>query len=156
LIVGFSVFGAGSGLLLAQITNITLSAVPKEENNEASGLNFTFRQLGASLGTAVIGAVLLTLMSTGVVSGMLDAKGISATNTEIKQYTVALEDALATMTDAQKAETLSALPPETQQSLLEIYFSSWIEAEKSDLLVIIAVIVLGMLVSSFLSDQKFK
>ncbi len=156
LIAGFSVFGAGSGLLLAQITNITLSAVSKEENNEASGLNFTFRQLGASLGTAVIGAVLLTLMSTGVVSGILDAKDISATNTEIKQYTVALEDALATMTDAQKVEALSTLPAETRQSLQEIYFSSWIEAEKSDLLVIIAVIVLGMLVSSFLSDQKFK
>ena len=60
LIPGLSLYGIGLGLVLSQINNLTLSSVPVREAGEASGVTNTFRQIGASLGAAIIGAILLS------------------------------------------------------------------------------------------------
>src|SRR5436309_856263 len=60
LIPGLALYGIGLGLVLSQINNLTLSSVPVEEAGEASGVTNTFRQIGSSLGAAIIGSVLLT------------------------------------------------------------------------------------------------
>src|SRR5207248_1447413 len=60
LIPGLSLYGIGLGLVLSQINNLTLSAVPVREAGEASGVTNTFRQIGLSLGAAVIGAILIS------------------------------------------------------------------------------------------------
>jgi EmrB/QacA subfamily drug resistance transporter len=60
LVPGLALYGLGVGLVQSQINNLTLSAVPVQEAGEASGIANTFRQIGASLGAAIIGAVLLT------------------------------------------------------------------------------------------------
>jgi hypothetical protein len=62
--------GAGMGLIMGQISNVTLSAVSPQQSGEASGVNNTLRQIGSTLGTAVIGAVLLTTVSSSLVSGV--------------------------------------------------------------------------------------
>ena len=53
LLPGFVIFGIGVGLMLAQLTNITLSAVKGRERGEASGVSETAKGLGTSLGTAI-------------------------------------------------------------------------------------------------------
>jgi EmrB/QacA subfamily drug resistance transporter len=60
LLPGLALYGIGLGLVLSQINNLTLSSVPVEEAGEASGVTNTFRQIGSSLGAAIIGAILLT------------------------------------------------------------------------------------------------
>jgi EmrB/QacA subfamily drug resistance transporter len=60
LIPGLSLYGIGLGLVLSQINNLTLSAVPLREAGEASGVTNTFRQVGMTLGAAVIGAILIS------------------------------------------------------------------------------------------------
>lgn len=60
LIPGLALYGVGLGLVLSQINNLTLSAVPVREAGEASGVTSTFRQIGASLGAAIIGAILIS------------------------------------------------------------------------------------------------
>ncbi len=60
LIPGLALYGIGLGLVLSQINNLTLSAVPVREAGEASGVTNTFRQIGASLGAAIIGAILIS------------------------------------------------------------------------------------------------
>ena len=57
--VALAFFGAGVGLLLSQLGNVIMSSVPEEKANEAGGLQGTAQNLGASLGTALIGSVLL-------------------------------------------------------------------------------------------------
>jgi EmrB/QacA subfamily drug resistance transporter len=60
LVPGLALYGLGMGLVQSQINNLTLSAVPVEEAGEGSGVTNTFRQIGLTLGAAIIGAVLLT------------------------------------------------------------------------------------------------
>ena len=70
LIPGLVLQGIGLGLVLAQISNLTLSAVSVQQAGEASGVSNTFRQLGATLGTAIIGALILGSISAGLVDGL--------------------------------------------------------------------------------------
>jgi EmrB/QacA subfamily drug resistance transporter len=61
---GLALFGIGFGLVLAQISNLTLSAVDISQIGEASGVNSMTRQVGATLGSAIIGAVFLASLTT--------------------------------------------------------------------------------------------
>jgi EmrB/QacA subfamily drug resistance transporter len=60
LIPGLALYGIGMGLVQSQVNNLTLSSVPVASAGEASGITNTFRQIGSSLGAALIGSVLLT------------------------------------------------------------------------------------------------
>jgi Na+/melibiose symporter-like transporter len=66
--VALALFGVGAGLLLSQLGNVIMSSVHESKTNEAGGLQGTAQNLGASLGTALIGAVLISALSTGFVS----------------------------------------------------------------------------------------
>jgi len=71
-------YGAGVGLATAQLTSVILAEVPVEQSGQASGLQSTFRQLGSSLGVAILGALFFTVLgSTRIqgadISGLLDA-----------------------------------------------------------------------------------
>jgi EmrB/QacA subfamily drug resistance transporter len=74
LMPGLILLGMGAGLTMASISNLTLSAVSSEQSGEASGVNNTFRQIGGTLGTALIGAVLLTAISANLSTGIKDSK----------------------------------------------------------------------------------
>jgi EmrB/QacA subfamily drug resistance transporter len=62
----FLLYGAGVGLAISQLTNVTLSDVPPPKVGIASGANNTVRQVGAAIGIAILGAVLTyQIASTG-------------------------------------------------------------------------------------------
>jgi predicted MFS family arabinose efflux permease len=66
--VALALFGAGAGLLLSQLGNVIMSSVHPSKTNEAGGLQGTAQNLGASLGTALIGSVLIAALTSGFVS----------------------------------------------------------------------------------------
>jgi MFS family permease len=61
--VGFAValafVGAGNGLLVSQLGNVIMSSVPSARGSEAGGLQGTAMNLGASLGVALVGSILI-------------------------------------------------------------------------------------------------
>jgi MFS family permease len=63
--VALGLIGAGAGLLASQLGNVIMSAVAPTQSSEAGGLQGTAQNLGSSLGTAIIGAVLLASLATG-------------------------------------------------------------------------------------------
>ncbi|HSX40159.1 MAG TPA: MFS transporter, partial [Candidatus Saccharimonadales bacterium] len=64
------IFGVGLGAVMAQISNLTLSAVSVQQAGEASGVNNTLRQVGATLGVAIIGSVLLLNITNNLQTGV--------------------------------------------------------------------------------------
>ena len=69
ILSGSLLFGIGIGIVLSQVTNLTLSSIRSERQTDASGIYNTTRQLGSSLGTAVIGFVLGLGFIRGLFSG---------------------------------------------------------------------------------------
>ncbi|MFE5915510.1 MFS transporter [Streptomyces sp. NPDC056468] len=58
LILGYAVFGIGFGFVNAPITNTAVSGMPRAQAGVAAAVASTSRQLGQTLGVAVVGAVL--------------------------------------------------------------------------------------------------
>ncbi|MFC9277913.1 MFS transporter [Streptomyces collinus] len=58
LFVGYMLFGIGFGFVNAPITNTAVSGMPRAQAGVAAAVASTSRQLGQSLGVAVVGAVL--------------------------------------------------------------------------------------------------
>ncbi|MEU5597439.1 MFS transporter [Streptomyces sp. NPDC020298] len=58
LVIGYVLFGIGFGFVNAPITNTAVSGMPRAQAGVAAAVASTSRQLGQTLGVAVIGAVL--------------------------------------------------------------------------------------------------
>ncbi|WP_108999314.1 MFS transporter [Streptomyces rishiriensis] len=59
LFLGYALFGVGFGFVNAPITNTAVSGMPRSQAGVAAAVASTSRQLGQTLGVAVIGAVLV-------------------------------------------------------------------------------------------------
>jgi EmrB/QacA subfamily drug resistance transporter len=57
-------YGVGTGLATAQLANITLSDIPREQVGAGSGANNTVRQVGSAIGVAILGAILAAQIAT--------------------------------------------------------------------------------------------
>ena len=62
--------GLGVGALASQLGAVTVSAVPEEETGEVGGLQNTMTNLGASLGTALAGSILIAALTTAFIQGI--------------------------------------------------------------------------------------
>ncbi len=68
--VGMFVAGAALGLLASQIGNVNMSSVGEDQSSEVGGLQGVFQNLGSSLGTALIGSVLIGALATSFATGV--------------------------------------------------------------------------------------
>ncbi|GGZ19066.1 MFS transporter [Streptomyces poonensis] len=64
LFIGYVLFGIGFGFVNAPITNTAVSGMPRAQSGVAAAVASTSRQLGQTLGVAVIGAVLAAGVSS--------------------------------------------------------------------------------------------
>jgi EmrB/QacA subfamily drug resistance transporter len=62
--VAMAILGVAMGLIVSQLGNVVQSAVEEDDRGEAGGLQYTAQQLGASLGTALIGAIVISGLAT--------------------------------------------------------------------------------------------
>ncbi|MBV9310554.1 MAG: MFS transporter [Solirubrobacterales bacterium] len=70
--------GLGIGALASQLGSVTVSSVPDEQTGEVGGLQNTLTNLGASIGTALAGAVLISALTSSFLSGIQSNPAIPA------------------------------------------------------------------------------
>ena len=68
------IYGMGVGFATAQLTGVILSEIPVAESGQASAVQSTSRQVGAAIGTAIIGTTLI--LGLGNVATQLTDRGI--------------------------------------------------------------------------------
>lgn len=155
MILPFLLVGAGLGLILGQINNLTLSAVPEESSNEASGLTNTLKELGRSLGVAIIGSVLTVTFFTGVVTKAVALEGRAISESETTALSVELEDATNRYGDDEfRDNVVDKLPPEVQAGFEEVQQSAAVDAMRATLLVLLSVAGILFLISTFLARER--
>jgi EmrB/QacA subfamily drug resistance transporter len=84
---GLFLYGMGVGFATAQLTGVILSEVPVRESGQASAAQSTARQVGAAIGTALLGATLVG--GLGAVTGELTDRGVPLEQAE--QVTQAMQ-----------------------------------------------------------------
>jgi EmrB/QacA subfamily drug resistance transporter len=119
--LALAVFGIGAGLLLSQLGNVIMSAVDPAKTNEAGGLQGTAQNLGASLGTALIGSVLIAALTSGFVSRIEHNPAVPANVRE--QITQGAEQGIpvAPVADVEKAAVEKGLPPTQAKAIADDY-----------------------------------
>lgn len=145
-------YGIGMGMVFSQITNITLSAVSVQEAGEASGINNTARQLGSTLGSAILGAVLLTSLSGHLTTGITNSTVIP---NQMKQ-TIATAAAQQTsnIEFGGGEQTATKLPTYINQEIRRIGRTATTDANKDSLLYGALFSLLGLFVSFNLPKTK--
>ncbi|WP_246490578.1 MFS transporter [Brevibacterium oceani] len=71
-ILGLIVFGIGQGALVTLVFNVLVTAAPKHLAGDVGSIRGTAQNLASAVGTAVMGALLVTVLSTGLASAADD------------------------------------------------------------------------------------
>ena len=111
--------GSGLGAMASQLGSVTVSAVPDEQTGEVGGLQNTGTQLGASIGTALAGAVLMSALTASFFTGIqgnpdVPASVASKAETELVGGVPFLSDA-----DLKVALEEANVPPATADAVVE-------------------------------------
>ncbi|MCJ7443084.1 MAG: MFS transporter [Methanotrichaceae archaeon] len=152
LSTGLVVIGIVLGLIASQIMNLVLSKVVPERTSETAALMITSQNLGMSLGTALLGSILI--------AGLL----VSSTNL-VEESTVipedlkpdlimALEENVRFISNTELENILKDAPPEITAEILRINEIAQINGMKLSLFAAIVIGVLGLIISFFLPKNK--
>jgi MFS family permease len=149
-------FGAGAGMVLARLTEVTLSTVQTTELGEATGGDSTGKELGVAFGVSVLGSVFLSLMFGRVVDGYYAFHGETwVDNVERDKAVIELEDWAARLTDQDWKAFLNSLPEATGDAYGAIVSNAYLTAYQSTLEILMGVIV-GMILLSLLFTRQGK
>ncbi len=120
--------GLGLGALASQLGAVTVSAVPDSQSAEVGGLQNTATNLGASLGTALIGSVLIATLSATIIAGIQSNPDVPTPMKE--QATTELASGVPFLSDSQLKAALneSSVPESTAQEILDLNADARLEA----------------------------
>lgn len=151
---GLSLFGLGFGIIMSQITNLTLSAAPIDEAGEASGLSTTIRNLGGSLGTAIIGTILVSSLVSNMIQGVNDSNILP---NPLKQEIIGeIEENSQKLTEEDNMNNDSQIPIKISEELKNIKNKAIVRANKESLNYTALFTVLTLLISLFIPKKKLK
>ncbi|MBN9390373.1 MAG: DHA2 family efflux MFS transporter permease subunit [Chloroflexi bacterium] len=77
-----TIYGAGLGLASAQLTGTILVDIPPEQSGQGSATQSTVRQIGAALGTAIIGAILAAALGYYLPQHLDTVPGVPTTSAQ--------------------------------------------------------------------------
>ncbi|MEN6291362.1 MAG: MFS transporter [Methanobacterium sp.] len=147
IVPGTIVFGIGIGLLLSQLTNLTMSAARDDQETDAAGFLNAFKNLGYSIGTALIGVLLLLGIFTGLTTG-IESSGLAGNMT-----TEQIHDSLFNYVEKMQTAPLQ-IPQELVPQATQIVESTISYAMKQTFNVLTLILILGFIISVFIPKRK--
>jgi hypothetical protein len=136
--------GLGIGALASQLGAVTVSSVPDEQSSEVGGLQNTGTNLGASIGTALAGAVLISALTASFLSGIKNNPAVpkdvsSKASTE-------LAGGIPFISDAQLKTALddADVPTATANAIVDENATARIDALRQSLSVLAVIALIAM------------
>jgi len=120
MVPGLIIVGIGIGLANAPLLNMVQSAVPAKEQSDISGVNRAFSNLGGSMGTAIAGAVMISVLISSF-AGLVSANKFISQSEKAHLLQVLPQDA-STVSNKQARQYLSekAFQPDVKNALYDI------------------------------------
>lgn len=120
--IGLAIIGVGAGLLASQLGNVIMSSVPASRTNEAGGLQGTAQNLGASMGTALIGAILISGLTAAFTDGLTQNPDVPAeTTTAVLTAVEASGMEVIPVEDAEVLLVEAGVPPDQAETIAISY-----------------------------------
>jgi MFS family permease len=146
--------GLGIGALASQLGAVTVSAVPDEQSGEVGGLQNTVTNLGASIGTALSGAVLIAALTTSLMAGIQNNPAVPASvksqaSTELSAGVPFVSDA-----DLSAALQKAKVPQQAAGEIVKENSAARLDALRSSLSVIAVLALVALLFSQSIPAEQ--
>jgi MFS family permease len=139
--------GLGIGALASQLGAVTVSSVPDERSAEVGGLQNTFTNLGASIGTALAGAVLISALTSSFFTNLEANPDVPASVTSQAQVELTSGVPFISDKDLETALAATSVPPTVADEIVDENADARIEALRTAL-ALLALLALVALVAA--------
>ncbi|MGW6874859.1 MFS transporter [Streptomyces xanthophaeus] len=136
--------GLGMGALASQLGAVTVSAVPDKQSAEVGGIQNAVTNLGASIGTALAGSILIAALTASFLTTI--AQNPAVPDQVKSQANVKLESGVPFMSDVQLKSALeeAGTSPEVASAAIEANKAARLDGLRAALAVLAAAALLAM------------
>jgi EmrB/QacA subfamily drug resistance transporter len=149
VLVPMLLIGLGIGALASQLGAVTVSAVPDDQSPEVGGIQNTATNLGASMGTALAGSIMIAAVASSFVSGILASPDIPDRVKEQAQVELAGGVPFISDADLEAALDDAHVSRRTTEAALDAYADARLDGLRAAL----AILALLDVVALFLAQR---
>lgn len=144
----FLLMGLGMGAMASQLGNVVVSSAPVESGSEVGGLQYTAQNLGSSLGTALVGAIVIGSLGTLVVQGIQESPQLGEATKQ--SVTAGVDSGVGFVSDAEVTAALSetGLPGSERQAITEIYAGARLDALRNGMIALSLFVIVALFISA--------
>jgi MFS family permease len=146
--------GLGIGALASQLGAVTVSAVPDEDSPEVGGLQNTGTNLGASIGTALAGSILIAILTSSFLTGIQQNPAVP--DSVKSQANVKLAGGVPFISDAdlQAALDQAGASQETATAALEANQQARLDGLRAALVILAGIALLALFAARRIPTQQ--
>jgi MFS family permease len=142
--IALILIGIGAGFLASQLGNVIMSSVDPSKTSETGGLQGTALNLGASIGTALIGAVLIVGLINGFNDRIADNQQLPQSVRQTIAATTEEGIDIVPVSEVSQRATSEGLPPDQADQIASAYGDAQLEALKKSLGAVAVVALLSL------------
>jgi EmrB/QacA subfamily drug resistance transporter len=154
-LVAMGVLGVGMGLILSQLGNVVQSSVGDRDRSEAGGLQNTAQQLGSSLGTALLGAIVITGLIAAFTNNVASDARISQDVEQQLEVKLSAGGSFVAADEVRAGAEAAGVNPATADALVENYEDAQLKALKTALLAAAAIVLASFWATRRLPTRRF-
>jgi len=143
------------GLIVSQLGNVVQSSVGDDDRSEAGGIQNTAQQLGSSLGTALLGAIVITGLVTAFSSNVESDPTISKQVNDQVQVRLSAGGSFVASEEVRESAAEAGIDPATADSLVESYEDAQLTALKTAFLFAAFLVVVSFWFTRRLPNRRF-
>ena len=139
--------GLGVGALASQLGAVTVSSVPDERSGEVGGIQNTVTNLGASIGTALAGAVLISALTASFLAGVQNNPAVPKDLASQAQVELAGGVPFMSDQDLQAALDKAGVPPQAADAIVKENATARIDGLRASLSVLAVIALIALFFS---------
>ena len=155
-LVAMGVLGVGMGLIVSQLGNVVQSSVGDGDRSEAGGLQNTAQQLGSSLGTALLGAIVISGLIAAFSSNIAADPRISSDVQGEVEVQLSAGGSFVASSQVRSGAEAAGLDPATVDALVENYEEAQLTALKTAFLFAAFLVIVSFWTTRRLPTQRFE
>jgi hypothetical protein len=149
----FLLMGAGMGAMASQLGNVIVSSAPVKRGSEVGGLQYTAQNLGSSLGTALVGAVVISSLATLTIEGVRASPVLPEPTKQ--SVTAALGSGVEFISDADVDAALAEtdLPPPEREEVGDVYAVARLDALRNGMVALSIFVLVALFIAARLPGR---
>src|SRR6202000_2469033 len=155
VLIAMGALGIGMGLIVSQLGNVVQSAVGDDDRSEAGGLQNTAAQLGSSLGTALLGAIVISGLILALTQNVESNPQISAGVREQVEVHVAAGASFVGSEQVEATAREAGVPPATVTAIVSDYEDAQVAALKTAFLCAALLVLASFFATRGLPTRRF-